>query len=104
VHVWDLDSKKEVVKLLGHQTKCTSLVSNGVTLNELVTGSEDTKIKVWDTRTAKCILNYREHTGRINTVQLSPDAKWVASGSEDGTVKIWELNSGKTLANFGFPG
>ena len=69
-------------------------------LNSLVTGSEDTKVKVWDIRSAKCTMTYREHTGRVNTVSLSPDARWVASGSEDGSVKIWEINSGKTLANF----
>ena len=66
--MWDLDSKKEVVKLLGHQTKCTCLISDPNGQNILVTGSEDTKIKVWDTRSAKCVMTFREHTGRINTV------------------------------------
>lgn len=34
----------------------------------LVTGSEDTKVKVWDLRTNKCIQTYREHTGILNSV------------------------------------
>lgn len=68
VHMWDLETKKEIMKFQGHQTKCSCLISDAMGLNSLVTGSEDTKVKVWDTRTAKCIMTYREHTGRVNTV------------------------------------
>ena len=68
----------------------------------LVTGSEDTKVKVWDLRTNKCIQTFREHTGIINSVQLSPDSRWVASGGDDGSLKIWDIASGKVLSNFHF--
>lgn len=47
---------------------------------------------------------YREHTAKINTVQLSPDSKWAATGGDDGALKIWDISSGKTISNFSFPG
>lgn len=54
VHIWDLATKKELAKLVGHMTKTTCLNSDyGGKI--LVTGSEDTKVKVWDLRTNKCI-------------------------------------------------
>lgn len=97
--IWDLQSKKEVAKLQGHATKCTCLVGemNGQTL---VTGSDDTNVKVWDLRSNKCVMTFKEHSGAINCVQLSPDAKWVASGAADGALKIWDWSMGQVLANF----
>lgn len=68
VHIWELNTKKEIAKLQGHGTKCTCLGSDNMgSANLLVTGSEDTKVKVWDLRSNKCIQTYREHTGVINS-------------------------------------
>ena len=68
VHMWDLETKKEMIKFLGHQTMCSCLISDGQEQNTLVSGSEDTKVKVWDIRSGKCVYTYKEHTGRINAV------------------------------------
>jgi katanin p80 WD40 repeat-containing subunit B1 len=68
--------------------------------NYLVTGSQDTKVKFWDQRANQCVATFREHTGTVNSVRLSPDGKWVASGSADGTLKIWDVTANKVLANF----
>lgn len=70
----------------------------------LLSGSEDTKVKVWDSRQQKCMYTFIQHSGKINSVQLSPDARWAASGADDGALKIWDITSGKVLANFQFPG
>jgi len=49
VHVWDLETQSEACKLVGHMTTCTALArSDGDQF--LVTGSKDTKVKLWDTR------------------------------------------------------
>ena len=100
IHLWDLSTSKEITKLQGHLTKTTCLHSDTMGGSVLVSGSEDTKAKVWDWRTSKCINTFREHSGIINTIQLSPDSRWAASGADDGALKIWEVSSGKVLANF----
>jgi WD40 repeat protein len=66
--MWDLPSIKEVAKLQGHQTKCTCIYSDMQEQSILVTGSEDTKAKVWDLRQQKCIFTFREHTASINCI------------------------------------
>ena len=54
-------------------------------------------------RSAKCVYTFKEHTGRVNAVSLSPDSRWAATGGEDGALKIWDIASGKVLANFPIP-
>lgn len=102
--MWDLDKRSEIVKLQGHQTKCTCLNYDGMGSSILVSGSEDTRVKVWDVRSGKCIMTFKDHTAKLNSVQLSPDSRWVASGGDDGALKIWDIASGKVLSNFAFPG
>lgn len=86
------------MKLKGHMTQCTCLAEgyNG-TGTILVTGSEDTNVKVWDLRmkSNQCIFSFKEHQGAVLTVQLSPDSKWVASGGVDGALKIWDISTGR---------
>jgi len=37
------------------------------------------------------------HTGDVNSVNFSPDSKYIASGSSDGTVKLWNVETGELI-------
>lgn len=91
---------------MGHKTMVNCLAGDNSMGNIVVTGSEDTKAKVWDIRmkSNNCIFTFSEHTGPVSCVQLSPDSKWVSSGGQDGALKIWEISNGNVLANFQMPG
>ena len=41
------------------------------------------------------VMEFREHSGAVYSVAVSPDGKWMASGSGDRTVKVTELDSGR---------
>jgi WD40 repeat protein len=55
---------------------------------EIVSGSDDGTVQMWDTKTGKRLWNYNTGT-YVFAVAWSPDGKEIASASQDGTVQIW---------------
>ena len=45
-------------------------------------------------------LVLRGHSNRVDAIQLSPDAKTLASGGWDGEVRLWNVKTGKSVALF----
>lgn len=45
-------------------------------------------------------VNFVGHHGRINTLAVSPDGKFLASGSADNIIKIWEIATQRELFVF----
>lgn len=79
--------------LTGHTEGVTSLAlsADGETL---VSGSEDSIIKVWKLSTGKQVRTLAGHTAGISSVTLSADGEILVSGSEDSTIKVWSLSTG----------
>ncbi len=68
VHVWNLNSASEVAKLRGHKTTATCVYGEESNPNMVVTGSEDTNIKLWDVRLKSnnnCTMTFTGHTSGI---------------------------------------
>lgn len=63
----------------------------------LLTSSDDTTLRLWDTRTGKQLRVFEGNTGSIRSAALSRDGKRVLSGSDDGTVRLWDATTGKEL-------
>ncbi|CAG8890696.1 unnamed protein product [Penicillium egyptiacum] len=65
---------------------------------QLVSGSFDGTIKIWDTATGDRQKTLKDW---VNIVAFSSDGKRIASESHDGTIKLWDTATGgfrKTLA------
>ena len=45
-------------------------------------------VQLWDVRRKGCIFTYKGHSEVINSIQFSPDGKWVVSASSDSTTKV----------------
>jgi serine/threonine protein kinase/Tol biopolymer transport system component len=56
---------------------------------QLVTGSWDHSIRIWDFQQGKLVRRLLGHRSEVWSVALSPAGKYVASGSKDGEVRIW---------------
>lgn len=60
---------------------------------QLVSGSADETVRLWDASDGKLLRTFKGHTGAIFSVAFHPGGNQVASGSYDQTVKLWDLEA-----------
>jgi WD40 repeat protein len=66
---------------------------------QIVSGSEDRTIRVWDAQTGSAVLRpLKMHSSGVCSVAFSPDGRRIASGSTDKTILIWDAVTGKVVA------
>jgi WD40 repeat protein len=60
----------------------------------LLTGGEDSTVRVWDAATAEPLHQLTGHTDWVRAVAWSPDGTRLLTGSDDNTARIWDATSG----------
>ena len=68
--------------------------------SHVLSGSDDTTLKLWAADTGYLIRTFSGHTGIVNSVAFSPDGVRIISGSDDTTIKLWDARSGALLRTF----
>lgn len=63
----------------------------------LAAGSARGELKICKVMGKEVVHSIKAHTGRIESVMVSPDGKRIVTAGEDNTVKLWDLASGKEL-------
>ncbi|MFK7779171.1 MAG: hypothetical protein QM501_13780 [Gimesia sp.] len=86
-------------ELKGHSKPVTSVKLVMPAGTQLVSGSADGTVRVWDLKGKKQIRSIN-HAAPVTAVDVSPDAKTLVSVSVNGTGKIWQLSNGKMLKEF----
>jgi WD40 repeat protein len=66
----------------------------------LASAGWDNTVRVWDLKTGRTLLTFKEHTLRVTGVAFSPDGQRLASGSHDQTVKVWDAESAQVVRTF----
>ena len=66
----------------------------------IISGSWDKTIKIWDIKSSECIRTLYGHTGSVNSIVVTPDGKTIISGSNDETIRLWDIKSGECLNTF----
>lgn len=66
--------------------------------NILMTGSDDTTIKIWDIESCQEIRTLIGHTDRVRCLQFD-DTKLI-SGSDDHSVKVWNWRTGECISTY----
>jgi len=63
----------------------------------LASGSDDTTVRIWDTRTgAEIISPLRSSDGCVNCVAFSPNGQHVAAATYHGVITVWHVSTGRT--------
>lgn len=63
----------------------------------VVSGSEDSTLRVWDPTTGQCLQTLKGHLRAVKCVAVFSDGKRVVSGSEDHTLRVWDAATGDCL-------
>lgn len=64
---------------------------------QLVTGSEDQTVRLWNIPTGECLRLFEGHQRYVFAVAVHPQAAQIASGSNDQTIRLWDVNTGECL-------
>jgi len=57
--------------------------------NQIVSGSFDQSVRLWDAKTGKQLRELQGHTDPVTSVAFLPDGNQIVSGSSDQSVRIW---------------
>jgi WD40 repeat protein len=98
IFLWLVEGWKPLLRLSGHTGNINSLdFSPDGKL--IVSGSDDTSIRIWDVVTGENEKIIRNHTNQVTSVMVSPDGAHIASGSRDNSAQIFDLE-GNELHRF----
>lgn len=88
VRQWDVRSGRAVHEYRGHRGPIVHDASSDEG-GLLVTGGADRRVKVWSTRSGRCLRVFFAHTERVTAVRLGPGV--VLSGSSDQTALAFAM-------------
>ncbi len=91
---------RELAKCRLYASRVTSVCATQD--GKIVTGSEDTTIRIWDMRSNQ-LTTCRGHEGRVTSVCVTLDGK-IVSGSYDTTVHIWDISRNQFILCSGHQG
>lgn len=96
IKLWHLNTGES--KLLQGHTSWISSIAFSPNSYLLASGSEDQSVRLWDTKTHRCLKSLQGHSNGIWAVAFSPDGQKIASGSQDRIVRFWHSKTGEYLS------
>ncbi|GAB6019056.1 U3 snoRNP protein [Chamberlinius hualienensis] len=100
--VWEWQSENYIMKQQGHMNnmRCLCFSPDG---QNLVTGGDDGKVKVWTINNGFCFVTFREHKSTVTGVAYIENGKVIVSSSFDGTVRCFDLKRYRNFLTFTSP-
>lgn len=89
-------SMNNIFEIQGHEEAIRDL-SLSPNDSKFCTGSDDCKLKIWDSKEGECESTLSGHGWDIKCVQWHRNKSLIASGSKDNLVKLWDPREAKEL-------
>ncbi len=94
--IWNVPFKQVLFNLTGH-TRCVNILKVSNDGLYLLSGSQDSSIKIWVLATRKLLKQYA-HSQSVNAIESLPGGRF-ASASDDFTIKIFQIDKEITTKN-----
>ena len=65
--------------------------------DDIVSGSDDNTIIIWDAKTGEKIRTLEGHRNRVSSVAIAPSGDYIVSGSWDNTIIMWDAKTGENI-------
>ncbi|QRV97565.1 WD domain, G-beta repeat protein [Ceratobasidium sp. AG-Ba] len=95
IFVWDLNAQCRTINILAHQDDVNSCCwADTASGNVLISGSDDSMVKVWDRRS---LSSNRPsgvlpgHTEGVTSVSAKGDGRYIISNGKDHALRLWDL-------------
>ncbi|PWY79676.1 WD repeat protein [Aspergillus heteromorphus CBS 117.55] len=106
VFLWDVEQGGTVRRWSGHNARVEAVGFAGEGDSVVVSGSADTTINIWDTKShsTKPIQTLTDARDTVSSLHVHMPTYSIASGSYDGHVRVYDLRMGSaTVDVLGYP-
>jgi len=87
--IWDLRKRTCIYTIPAHTNLLSDVKYQRIEGQYLVTASYDNTAKIWSNKTWQPLKMLPGHDGKVMSVDVSPDHKFIATSSYDRTFKLW---------------
>jgi WD40 repeat protein len=97
--IWSLTGNRQIAglfrwtprlhRIIRHNLDVVTAIAFSPDSSLIVTGSEDTAARVWQTANGIQFRKLTGHSGPVTAVAFSPDGSLIATASDDCTARVW---------------
>lgn len=93
ISLWDTDTGNLLRRFPKQPSAITAIALNANSKTLATVAEDDNRILLWDLRTGISTGTLSGHTGKVKSLVISPDGRFLVSGSEDQGIRIWNIKT-----------
>jgi len=101
LRLWNYETGTLVRRYTGGHTSYVNSLSFDETGEHFVSSAwRENGFFFWETDVREPLFRFDAHSDIVNSVALSPNARFAMTGSQDDTARLWELTNGASIQRF----